>query len=158
MPLAELMLTYFLKVPLILKTLAGGTFRVKRTVKLVKSVAKPLRKIIFKKALARDSVSLISIGWLEHTYGISIKRIRKIPNGTNIDLFSPGDQRQSKINLNLDHFEYIIGYVGALRKIGYLDLLIIRLTKIESKKNISLALVGDGTERDSLESLVKELG
>lgn len=153
-PLVEFLLCY-LRIPIMLKTLAGGTFKAKKTVQVVKDIGTPVRKRVMKLATAVDAVGEVSKKWVNETYGISENRIAVIPNAANIDFFIPGSQSESRSKLGLTNFKKIVGYVGALRKISCIDILINSFSKIDDES--CLVFVGDGPERSELETLASEL-
>lgn len=158
-PIVPLVLSYFLKVPLILKTLAGYTAfsgEVGRMRKLLSNLLLPLYRATIRRALTADTVSIPYMDWLQFKFGIPKDQIILIHNGANTDFFSPGDQVSSRRKLGLDHFEHIIGYVGAMTSLRHLDMLISSLQMVKARGKVGLVLVGDGANRIALEALAKE--
>ncbi len=160
-PLVPLLLSHILKVPLILKTLAGySTFSEKLGMKrkLFNRFLLPLYRTTIQRALISDTVSIPYMDWLRFKFGVPKDRISLVPNGVNIDFFSPGDRIGSRRKLDLDHFEHIVGYVGAITKLRHLDMLISSFKIIKNRNNIGVVIVGDGANRDALEALTIEQG
>lgn len=153
-PLAELMLCS-LGIPIILKTLAGGTFKARKIVQTVKDLATPLRNRIMRLASAADAVGVTSKRWVIETYGLAGDRIAVIPNAANVEIFTPGSQSESRNRIGLAECRKIVGYVGALRKISCIDSLINAFAGMDDGS--CLVLVGDGPERAELEALALEL-
>lgn len=153
-PLAELMLS-FLGIPVILKTLAGGTFKARKIVQTVKDIVAPMRNRVVRSASAADAVGVTSKRWVSETYGLPVGRIAVIPNAANVDFFTPGSQSESRKKIGLTDCRTIVGYVGALRKISCIEILIHAFAGIDDQS--CLVVVGDGPERDGLEALAIEL-
>lgn len=153
-PIVECLLC-FSDIPVILKTLAGGTFKARRIVQTVKDISAPLKGIIMKRASAADAVGMTSRRWVMDTYGIAGDRITVIPNAANVQVFTPGSQTEFRARIGMDS-RRVVGYVGALRKISCIDLLIHAMAKLDD--DVCLVLVGAGPERANLERLASELG
>lgn len=160
-PLVPLSLSFFLKIPIILKTLAkysAFSDQANWKGKILNKIFLPLYRAIIRKALFADTVSIPYIDWLHFTFGISKDRLALIPNGVNTEKFLPGDQITSRQKLNLNNFDHLIGYIGALSNYRNLKILFKSIKLIECKGSVGLILVGDGKDRTDLESLVQEEG
>ncbi|MBU0506328.1 glycosyltransferase, partial [bacterium] len=156
-PLVEILLTYIIRKPVFLKTVAGGAFKPRKIVRLVHDLAAPLRTLILRKATAMDSVGLTSKDWVVDTYGVAQQLIEVIPNGVNVKMFNPLNSQESKKALGLNTFDFVVGYVGALRATSCLEDLIQAIQKVREQHNVGLVLVGEGPQRACLEGLVEEL-
>jgi len=160
-PVVPLVLSWFMKVPLIFKTLAKhSSFSGKQNWKgkIINNFWQPLFKIIIKKAVVADTVSIPYIEWLHYKFGISKDKLILIPNGVNIDFFSPSDQKASRQKLNLNKFDHLIGYIGALRNNRNIEMLIKSIKFIECNGSVGLILVGSGKDKNELEKLAKNEG
>lgn len=91
-----------------------------------------------------------------------INKIRMITNGVDTNLFKPMDdadfKKLIKSKLNIPVGRKLIGSVGRLVVIKNYESLIIAFSILVKKhiENIHLILIGDGEERDRLETIVKE--
>ncbi|MEA3323417.1 MAG: glycosyltransferase [Patescibacteria group bacterium] len=160
-PFVPLMLSWLLKTPLLLKTLAQYTkfSGLKSPKQIIRNkILTFLYRATIKRALISDTVSVQYIAWLHSKFGVPREKLLLIPNGVNISFFSPSDKDVSRRSLGLAHYKTIIGYVGALRKLRNLEILIRSFKLIENNRNIGLVLVGDGEHRTTLEKLVEEEG
>lgn len=157
-PLAEIILSLFLKTKFLLKTLAGGTYRASKIVRVATRVSSPFRDWIITRALGGDTVGVTSKEWILRTYRISENSIEIIPNGVNTDLF----YRRTSFELGLptpsDRFKFLLGYVGALRKISHIDLLIEAVADASLINKVGLLIVGQGPEMESLKRLARQKG
>jgi len=118
---------------------------------------KPAYRTVVRSALAADTVSAAYRDWICDRYEIDRERIAVIPNGANTELFMPGDATTSRRALGLDRYDRVVGYVGTLSSIRYLDLLIRCVHRLQGEGRTALVLVGDGPERGPLESLARNL-
>jgi len=149
--------------PVVLKTFAppvalGPHMKLGPVRRGVGAFLQPAYRSVVRSALAADTVSTAYRGWICERYRISPDRIAVIPNGANTELFTPGDAEAARSALRLDGFDRVVGYVGALSAIRYLDLLIRGLTRLQAGGSTALVLVGDGPERADLERLARGLG
>jgi glycosyltransferase involved in cell wall biosynthesis len=160
-PVIPCLLSYVLKVPIILKTLGGYTLfeRKDRGWKhWVHSLVFPVYKMNIRRAVAADMVSDIYIKWLCCKFNVSREKIYLVPNGTNIDLFLPGDRKKNKHELGFEHFDNIVGYIGALDSLRHVDMLIRVATRINKKRKVGFVIVGDGNQKSELKRLVNREG
>jgi glycosyltransferase involved in cell wall biosynthesis len=79
-----------------------------------------------------------------------------IPNGIDLAQFRPRDQVAARDGLGLPQDVRIIGTVGRLSRVKGHDVLLNAAQRLPD--DIHVALVGDGPERASLETLVRDLG
>lgn len=161
-PLVPLLLHKVLRIPTLLKTLAGYYFFEKRnrhwTRKLLATLTLPIYKAVIRRACAADTVSIPYVEWLHFKFGISKDKLCVIPNGANTELFSPKNRGVCKTELGLDRFVKIVGYVGALDSLRHLDSLVRCTRDIQVTGKQGLVLVGDGPEKEALRQLVFSLG
>ncbi|MCD4692816.1 MAG: glycosyltransferase [Calditrichales bacterium] len=160
-PIVPLVLSWLMKVPLIFKTLAkyskfSGEYNWKG--RIINYLWLPLLKTTVKRAVVVDTVSIPYIDWLHYKFGISKDKLILIPNGMNIEYFFPGDQKVSRQKLNLNTFDHLIGYIGALNKNRNIEMLIKSIKFIECNGSVGLILVGDGKDKNELKKLAKKEG
>lgn len=99
------------------------------------------------EALKQEIVSL----------GVPAQKIIVVPNGVENEIFFPLDQQQARQSLSLENTNKLIVNVSRLSFEKGVDVLIRMLAQLNDS-TVTLALVGDGAERSSLESLALELG
>jgi len=81
-----------------------------------------------------------------------------IPNGIDLEKFKNLSRKDLRKRLKIKDNEKIITFVGTLRPVKGVKYLIKAMELIIKKnENVKLMLVGDGEEREELESLVEEL-
>jgi Glycosyltransferase len=156
-----IILSKVLKIPFMLKTLAGYTGFSElagKEQRLISLVSLPFYRIATQRAIAADTVSVPYIHWQEFKYRLNRDVVHIINNGTNLKMFAPSDKDKWRKKFNLDRFKYVIGYVGALSILRNVDTLIRALAKVKQKENVALVLVGAGKDSGSIESLVQERG
>jgi glycosyltransferase involved in cell wall biosynthesis len=85
--------------------------------------------------------------------GVAPDRVVSIPTGIDLARFSPGDRREARAALSLAQDAPLVGIVATLRSWkGHRYLL-------ESlPENATLAIVGDGPQREALQARAAELG
>lgn len=103
---------------------------------------------------------LTSSSYLKRFYlnlGIGKDRITWIPSGVDCSKFERKSDLPLKGQCNLKSM--VIVYVGSLN-IGYNVSLLIRSMKliVKERKDVSCLIIGDGTQRPSLQKLVQKLG
>jgi len=162
LPLVPLILSRILHRPLFLKTLAGYYYFEKKgrrwTRKFLAALVFPIYRATVRQTSAADTVSNSYIEWLHVKFGVGRKKLYLIPNGVNVDFFSPLERNACKAELGLDGFTRIVGYVGALDSLRHLDDLIHCVRDFQDIGQVGLVLVGSGSEREPLEELVRSLG
>ena len=161
-PLVPLLLHKVLRIPTLLKTLAGYYFFEKSnrhwTRKLLATLTLPIYKAVIRRVCAADTVSIPYVEWLHFKFGISKDKLSVIPNGANTELFSPKNRGVCRTELGLDRFVKIVGYVGALDSLRHLDSLVRCTRDVQVTGKQGLVLVGDGPEKAALRQLVFSLG
>ena len=91
--------------------------------------------------------------------GVPPERILVTPNGVDIHVFTPdADGESIRGRYELDG-RFVVGWIGGFHKFHGLDLAIDLAARLnEAIPELTLLLVGDGVERQRLESRVAELG
>jgi len=146
-----------------LKTLAPnaalGELMVQHGIKhLLSNLLEPAYRRVMSSALAADTVSEPYREWIRAKYDIPVDRMTIITNGANTGMFVPGDTLAARRRFGLDRFDTVIGYVGTLGKIRYVDQIIRALGRIRRHGKVGLVLVGSGDERAELEQLAADEG
>jgi len=90
------------------------------------------------------------------TNNINTDKIHVVPNGVNIDRFSPHNKEECKNLLPIDDKYNYIGYIGSLSPWQGVDDLLTTFTKFNSTEGYKLLIVGDGEYRQKLEMLVEK--
>jgi glycosyltransferase involved in cell wall biosynthesis len=121
-------------------TLHGSDVRIARSV----SVSRPAFRHVLKSSVATTAVSR----WLAHEAQSLVSAAAPVvaPMPVATDLFTPGGQRRTNTLL----------FVGKLSKQKGLDQLLHALARLAG--DVTLDVVGDGDERQALETLARELG
>jgi len=118
----------------------------------------PMYRSVIQSALAADVESFTYIDWLHERFGIERQRMRVIPNGVNTQLFEPGAGEDRRKGRDLDGFDTVIGYVGALSRIRRIGTLLESFAGLEDAERTALVLIGGGADLDSLRAEATELG
>lgn len=75
--------------------------------------------------------------------GIEKSKIKIIPNGVNTQIFQPMPRNLSLMRFLSIEKDYIIGYIGSIRRIEGIEILLMALKLIKKKlNNIKLLLIG----------------
>ncbi|MBA3530445.1 MAG: glycosyltransferase [Ardenticatenales bacterium] len=94
--------------------------------------------------------------------GIEAKKFTVIPNGVNIQLFTPRDQQQTREKLGLTRFKHWIGYVGSLMGNRGISQIIDAAKYLSTlRSDIGFLIVGGGAgneDQSTFQALVKEAG
>lgn len=106
-----------------------------------------LESLAFRNATHCQVPTEILSEWAKKNYRVPPERISVVPNFVDIDVFRPIEGIKKK--------ELSVIAVGRLRPAKQYDLLIRACAMIS---NCSITIVGEGTERRSLENLAKDLG
>lgn len=114
-----------------------------------------LSKQILKKNLAAaDYILSTSHVMAEETKQYTTRYIEVIPFGINLDAFKPGAGERV-----FEEGTLVIGTVKTLEEIYNIDVLIRAFANVyKDFKNIRLLIVGEGSQHNKLEHLVKTLG
>lgn len=91
--------------------------------------------------------------------GIPESRLAVVPNGVDTNIFQPREKnREIMIRYGLDH-SIVFGFIGSIRKIEGLALLLENLRNIiRANKKIRVLIVGDGDELPTLKDVCKKNG
>jgi glycosyltransferase involved in cell wall biosynthesis len=101
--------------------------------------------------------------YLGEVVGVEERRIRTVPNGVDIDAFSPGFAPLAlRRDLGIPEGAVVIGSVGRLEPVKRYDRLITALGRLRApgmvERPVHLVLVGDGSRRAALEEQVRREG
>ncbi len=102
--------------------------------------------------------------YLIHVLKVPKKKIDVIYNGIDVSEFKPAKNNKCsdllKARLNINHDSGVIGTVGRLEPVKNYSMLIRSFKRLKSmvSKQLHLVFVGDGAQREKLESLSRELG
>ncbi len=89
--------------------------------------------------------------------GISLRRITAIPNGVDTTRFRPAQRRACRSRLGLPVDGSVIGVAGRLTSLKRFDTVVRALPALQKPgQRVSLAVAGDGEERDRLERAAQE--
>jgi glycosyltransferase involved in cell wall biosynthesis len=109
------------------------------------------RKIIRFNLKCADAVCATSDTINKCIQDIYPRPVHVIPFGIDFDIFKPDSNLKNK-----EHF--VVGAVKSLEKVYNIDVLVKAFAGVHSKHaNTRLLIVGDGSERDNLKELVKQL-
>lgn len=87
------------------------------------------------------------------TSDVSILRL-----GTDLEAFTPGENPALRQEWGIDEDELVVGYTGSLHTPREIDRLLDAFDRVwPDHRETHLAIVGDGTERERLESYVRSL-
>jgi teichuronic acid biosynthesis glycosyltransferase TuaC len=90
--------------------------------------------------------------------GIMPGKITVIPNGVDLDLFSPEDRIEARRRLGLAEDAKVVLSVGSLIPIKGYDVILEAVAKIQKEVDrLRLYVIGDGPQREFLESKAKEM-
>ncbi len=125
--------------------------------RLVCAIGKWAEKTTARKA---DAVICVTEGIrdiLRDEYGVPAERMTVVPNGVNLNLFTPDvdpqEQQKLRQTLGLDTEDLVILYIGILMPWQDVSTLIKATGQLEpQEKNIVLLIVGDGKDRARLEA------
>jgi teichuronic acid biosynthesis glycosyltransferase TuaC len=119
-----------------------------------------INKKIIKTLNSSDKIICISKELCNLVKKLGIKEeenIIHIPLGVDITLFKPYDVENLKNKLNITN-EKVLLFVGRLIKLKNVDIILKAILKITSNyKNFKLLIVGDGSEKEDLLKLSKDL-
>jgi glycosyltransferase involved in cell wall biosynthesis len=105
-----------------------------------------------------DAVVTISEGLRRHVmqrYGVD--EVSVVPNGVDFDDFQGIQRGERPTSLPSDGV--LLGYIGSVRRLEGLSLVVRALERMPPRDPpIRLVVIGDGSERDSLERLARSLG
>jgi len=89
--------------------------------------------------------------------GIAAERVVSIPTGIDLVRFRPGDRAAARAQVGLDPAAPVVGIVATLRSWkGHRYLL--EAVAAMARRDVQVAIVGDGPQREALEALTGKLG
>lgn len=161
LPIVPALVSRRLKVPLLLKTLAGyGIFSAEAEPRF-RAIAwglRPLYQYAISRAVIADTVSHAYVRWLQEEFRIPPDRLTLIPNGANTTTFRPGERSEARRIVSLERFDVLIGYVGALHGWRNLPQLIDAFAQASLPDGVGLVFVGEGPSRQDLQAQVNARG
>lgn len=92
------------------------------------------------------------------SHGVGEERLRQIPNGVDVECFRPADAEERKLErarLGLPADGPVALYTGRFAPVKQLDQLIMAVSEV---RELSLIMVGEGSEEARLRGLVADLG
>lgn len=117
-------------------------------------------KALWRRATVFVTVSNYMAGYLTRRIGITPERIKVIPNAVRLDVFDLQrvSKRLSRQNLGISEQDIVLGFVGRLNSIKGVDLLVRAMPLLlRQSRHYFLLLVGEGPERESLQTLAQKL-
>ncbi|WP_340817860.1 glycosyltransferase family 4 protein [Methanolobus sp. WCC4] len=116
-----------------------------------------LKKIFYRSASTIIAVSPMIKEKMIDTYHIESSKVEVVPNGADVDLFSPLDKNIARRKLGLDSNLKYLCFVGNLASWQGLDFLVSSAPFIlEQEPDIRFLIVGDGVMRNELESMTND--
>jgi len=81
-----------------------------------------------------------------------------LPNAVDPDQFFPTEKTVARSTIDLvEDSEFVIGFVGSMKPYHRIDHLIRSLDHVDHSKNITLLLIGDGSELDHYKQLAEDM-
>jgi len=127
----------------------------------------PVLRIDAEEAVARSADAIIVASeheraLLSSLYGVDPARVRVVPCGVDLDLFTPMDKEVARRRLQLRDGERIILFVGRIEPLKGIDVLIGAAAQLHENENFRVLIVGgDARAADEvaqLRSLAERLG
>ena len=121
-----------------------------------------LLRIIEKKMYhSADRIVVLTNSFKKHIIGFGFpgEKIMTIPNGVNLNLFN--SVKEQKIDRTFDFTDkgkFIVSYIGTFGLAHGIENIILAAENLQNNSNIHFLLVGDGSKRNTLLSLVKKIG
>lgn len=85
-------------------------------------------------------------------------KVNLIPNGIDLKRFAQVDPAQARAHAKKREGEILVGTVARLRSEKNLGVLIRAFAKLPAQPAARLSIVGDGSERESLQAIAREVG
>jgi glycosyltransferase involved in cell wall biosynthesis len=116
-----------------------------------------ISKAIICKNIRNSQKVTVTAESLSTTYGIPRKKVELLPNGVDVDMFSPRPCDYIRSAYGLENC-FVVGHVGVLRE--WLDLrpLFIAIKRMAQFTNIKLLIVGGGVGYEGTVEMAKEIG
>ncbi len=154
-------LTSLTGVPIFLKTFSGYAMYERKDRRFLFKVISYILWPFYKKAVqtskAIDTPSHALSAWAKSRFILKKNGIFVLANGANITDFNIIGNSRSATQLGYSNFQHIIGYVGAMDSIRYLDDMIKAMASLKSNLSIGLVLAGKGPYLDTLKKLAMDL-
>ena len=121
-----------------------------------------LLRIIEKKMYhSADRIVVLTNSFKKHIIGFGFpgEKIMTIPNGVNLNLFN--SVKEQKIDRTFDFTDkgkFIVSYIGTFGLAHGIENIILAAENLQNNSNIHFLLVGDGSKRNTLLSMVKKIG
>jgi glycosyltransferase involved in cell wall biosynthesis len=118
------------------------------------------RECVRRVLTESDAVITVSDGLRDAVLqlGAADERVHTIYQGIDTDLFSPGDRSEARRRLELPHDRNVLVWVGRMAPVKGLEVLIAACAELKRReRSFLLCLIGDGSERQGLESQVRLL-
>ena len=115
-----------------------------------------LQKFLFSKMDLNLTVSRDLKQKILTLFSVTKDNFKPIINGVDTERFKPRDKNAIRQTLSIPLDAIVIGSVGRLVAVKDFPTLIEAFAKLDTSSKLHLVLVGDGTERKSLESLVSQ--
>lgn len=97
--------------------------------------------------------------WLVSVVGLRAERVQAIPNGVDVEEFSPAGKISAREEFGLGMARTVYGSVGRLDPVKDYPTVIRAFTRIaESRDDLALVIIGDGPCKTDLMELVRQLG
>ena len=115
-----------------------------------------LQKFLFSRMDLNLTVSRDLKQKILTLFSVTKDNFKPIINGVDTERFKPRDKNAIRQTLSIPDDAIVIGSVGRLVAVKDFPTLIEAFAKLDTSSKLHLVLVGDGTERKSLESLVSQ--
>jgi len=112
-----------------------------------------LEKFLYRHA---DKIVVNSPGFIHYIQDKGARNIIMIPNGSDVDMFTPLDDGS---NFRREHHienQFIVMYAGAHGISNDLEVILTAAKMLKDKKQIQFTLIGDGKEKPALMKVAKE--
>ncbi len=118
---------------------------------------------IFERKMyhSADHIVVLTNSFRKHIlgFGYPSEKIRTIPNGVNINHFNNVSEHKTTWAFDFtEKGKFIVSYIGTFGLAHGIENIIIAAEKLQNNSNIHFLLVGDGSQRNNLTSMVKKLG
>jgi len=115
-----------------------------------------LQKFLFSRMDLNLTVSRDLKQKILTLFSVTKDNFKPIINGVDTERFKPRDKNAIRQTLSIPDDAIVIGSVGRLVAVKDFPTLIEAFAKLDTSSKLHLVLVGDGTERQSLEALVSQ--
>lgn len=123
----------------------------------IRSAGGWIGRAILNRSIHTSEKITITTESLCEAYEIPREKWELLPNGVDIELFSPRSCDHTKEKYGLED-SFVIGHVGVLREWLDLEPLFIAIRELASRINIKLLIVGEGVGYDKTVRLARNLG